>query len=323
MRAGLVGVLVAGLAGLAPAPAPAAVQTLVVPAASSSLPASWHQVFAVGYGRKKRLLGTSRGGDSGTLRIGPEYGAPGPDGSWWFLDAAKRRLAHYSAAGTYLGQVRIPRRLLVGGRYFQWQLPHVLANGWLVAQRLGPSGTFLLRLRGGRLDEVPVAGGRPVSLTYDDGKRLYGHVGRRRLVSVNPRTGAMKDVTAYRTPSGGRFTLTDDFDRGVIHVGSQVLRTRTGSGAVAHMGVEVRAGADDALHLFLVGSGDDHVSVQLVGAVSVAPSGAVSPVDPLPDPFSEADPGSPAHLVVAPGTSTPMLVYVLPDGVHVYARTGS
>jgi len=25
---------------------------------------------------------------------------------------------------------------------------------------------------------------------------------------------------------------------------------------------------------------------------------------------------------MAPGTSTPMLVYVMPDGVHVYGRTG-
>jgi hypothetical protein len=37
---------------------------------------------------------------------------------------------------------------------------------------------------------------------------------------------------------------------------------------------------------------------------------------------SEADPGSPAQLVMAPGSSTPMLVYVLDDGVHVYERTG-
>ncbi|HEX5088652.1 MAG TPA: hypothetical protein VFV89_12650 [Nocardioides sp.] len=323
MRAGLVGVLVAGLAGLAPAPAPAAVQTLVVPAASSSLPATWHEVFHVGYGRKKRLLGTSRGGDSGTLRIGPEYGAPGPDGSWWFLDAAKQRLAHYSRTGRYLGQVRIPQRLLVGGRYFQWQLPHVLANGWLVAQRLTPSGTSLLRLRDDRLDEIRVAGRRPASLTYDDGKRLYGYVGKHRLVSVNPRSGAMKAVAAYRTPSGSHFTLEDDFDHGSIRVGSTVLPTRTTSGAVAHVGLEARVGADDVLHLFLLGYGDDHESVQLVGGVSVTLAGVASAVDRLPNPFSEADPGSPAHLVVAPGSSTPMLVYVLPDGVHVYARTGS
>jgi hypothetical protein len=317
----LVAALVAVLAGPVPAPADAVPATLVVPAASSSLPATWHQVFAVGYGKRKALLGTSRGGDAGTLRIGPEYGAPGPDGSWWFLDAAKRRLAHYSGTGGYLGQVRIPRRLLVGGQYFQWQLPHVLANGWLVAQRLTPSGTFLLRLRNGRLDELRVAGHKLASLTYDDGKRIYGYVGRRRLVSVNPRTGRMKEVSAYRTPSGARFTLKVDFDRGELRTGTTVLQTRTASGAVAHTGVQARAGADDVLHLYLLGYGDDDESVQLAGAVSVTPSGAVSPVEALPNPFSPADPGSPAQLVMAPGSSTPLLVYVLADGVHVYARS--
>jgi hypothetical protein len=48
----------------------------------------------------------------------------------------------------------------------------------------------------------------------------------------------------------------------------------------------------------------------------------VAEVEALPDPFGEADPGSPAQLVMAPGASTPVLVYVLPDGVHIYERTG-
>jgi len=48
----------------------------------------------------------------------------------------------------------------------------------------------------------------------------------------------------------------------------------------------------------------------------------VSPVEALPNPLNESDPGSPAQLSMAPGSSTPMLVYVLPDGVHVYERSG-
>ncbi len=58
-------------------------------AAAAAMPEAWHERFVIGYGPGKALLGTSPGGDSGTLDIGPEYGAPGPDGSWWFLDAAK------------------------------------------------------------------------------------------------------------------------------------------------------------------------------------------------------------------------------------------
>jgi hypothetical protein len=315
----MVAVLAAGLLGLAAAPAPAAAQTLVVPAASSALPAAWHQVFVVHYGKRRALLGTSRGGDAGTLRIGPDYGAPGPDGSWWFLDAAKRRLAHYSTTGHYLGQVRIPRRLLVGGRYFQWQLPHVLANGWLVAARQGASGTFLLRLRGARLDEVSVSG--PAFFpTYDDGRRLYGFAGRT-LVSVNPRTGRSTEVSALRTPSGTPFSVSLGRRLKVtLPSGTQSFATVTASGARAHVGLQVRAGADDRLHLFLTGIGEDDESRQLVGYTSIGPSGTVAPVEAMPNPFSDADPGSPAQLVTVPGSSTPMLVYVLPDGVHVYAR---
>jgi hypothetical protein len=136
------------------------------------------------------------------------------------------------------------------------------------------------------------------------------------------RTGKATRVTSLRTPSGTHVSLKVDFDPGAIRIGSTVLQTRTASGAVAHVGIEARAGADDVLHLFLLGYGDDDESVQLVGAISVTPAGVVSPVDALPNPFSDADPGSPAQLVIAPKSSTPMLVYVLTDGVHVYERTG-
>jgi hypothetical protein len=321
LLAGLLGGLLATtlLSGGGPVPARSG-PALVVPAASKALPASWHQVFRVGFGNRRSLLGTAPGGDSGTLRIGPEYGAAGPDGSWWFLDAAKRRLAHYSATGHYLGQVRVPRRLLVGGRYFQWQLPHVLANGWLLAARQGAGGTHLLRLRGTELDEIAVRG-PTIFPVYDDGRRLYGYAGRR-LLSVNPRTGATKRVAQQRTPSGQPFSVSVgrrlEVDR---PAGSLTARLTTASGARAHVGLQVRAGADDTLHLFMTGLGEDDESVQLVGFTSLSPAGVLGPVEALPNPFSEADPGSPAQLVVAPGSSRPMLVYVLADGVHVYERS--
>ena len=57
------------------------------------------------YGDGEEELGTALGGDMGGLDLGPEYGAQAPDGSWWILDAAKRRLAHYSETGEYLGAV--------------------------------------------------------------------------------------------------------------------------------------------------------------------------------------------------------------------------
>ncbi len=312
-------------------PSPAAdgrdldVDELVVPAAAATMPAVWRELFVIAYGRGKELLGTAPGGDSGSLDLGPEYGAPGPDGSWWFLDAAKRRIAHYDSSGRFLDRVRVPRRLLVGGRYFQWQLPRVLADGTLVAARQAVENTWLLRVRDGRIDEIPVA--RSFGPTYDDGVSLYGFSDRGKPVVVDPTDGSMGRTSVYRTPSGTPFSISVSglglrLDLPGSDV-SQVLPASTSSGAPAHVGVQVRAGADDTLHLFLLGSGEDDESVQLVGATLVSPAGEVAEVEPLANPLTEADPGSPAQLVMAPGGSTPMLVYVLPDGVHVYEREDS
>ena len=89
---------------------------------------------------------------------------------------------------------------------------------------------------------------------------------------------------------------------------SRVLPVSTASGAKAHVGLQVRAGADDVLHVFMTGIGEDDESVQLVGYTSIDPDGAVAPVESMPNPFSPSDPGSPAQLVLAPGSSTPLLV---------------
>jgi hypothetical protein len=288
------------------------------------MPGTWRETFAVSYGPAVEQLGTSRGGEGGALRYGPESGAPAPDGSWWFLDVAKQRLAHYSSSGAFLDGVQVPPRMLEDGRYFQWQLPHVLANGTLVAFRLTSDAGAMLRLRNGVLDEVPLTA--MFSPTYDDGRLLYGTVADGApLATLDPDTGAVTSASTYRLPSGAAFTLTDNFDKGELKVDAATasvrLATVTSSGATAHMGVQMRGGADDSLHLFLAGAGDDDPSTQLVGYTRVDLSGAVTRPEPLTNPFSKADRGSPAQLAIAPGDSTPMLIYVLPDGVHVYRRT--
>jgi hypothetical protein len=291
------------------------------------MPEAWRERFDIGYGAGQALLGTSPGGDAGTLDIGPEYGAPGPDGTWRFLDYAKGRIAHYDAEGRYLDRIRIDRKLLVDGRYYQWQLPHVLADGTLVATRLSGTDTHLYRLREGIAHEVVVDG--EFVPTYDDGVSLFGFVGGTEIAVVDPGTGELQRVDTFTTPSGVPFALGMDFDRGRLRINlpdvgvSRSLPIRTASGAKAHVGIQVRAGADDTMHLFLVGAGEDDESVQLVGYTSISPTGVVSRVEPLTNPFSDSDPGSPAQLVMAPGSSSPMLVYVLEDGVHVYERTGT
>jgi hypothetical protein len=288
------------------------------------MPTTWREVFVVPYGSGHEKLGTSRGGEGGALRFGPESGAPARDGSWWFLDVGKLRLAHYDARGRFLGAVRVPPRLLVNGDAFQWTLPHVLLDGTLVAFRLTAGAGAMLRLRDGVLDEVPLSA--MFTPTYDDGRLLYGTVGRRaRLVTVDPDTGDIEPASAYQLPSGAAFTVDDDFDRGVLRVdtpaASSRLATVAPSGAVAHMGVQMRGGADDSVHLYLMGASNDRNAALLVGYIRIYRSGVVTKLEPLPSPASSADRGSPAQLVLAPGGSDPMLVYVMPDGVHVYRRT--
>jgi hypothetical protein len=295
------------------------VERLVVPAAAASLPDSWSESFVIPYGQGPALLGTSQGGDSGgTVLYGPEYGAAAPDGTWWFLDLAKDRIAHYDATGRYLGRVR---------NTTPSTLPHVLADGTFYAARYNTdTSSQLLRLRDGALDVVDVDGAFFPS--YDDGTSLFGDVDNE-MAEVNPASGVLERVDYFTTPPGARFAVHTDFDKGRLLVDlpdaavSRSLPIRTTSGDKAHVGIEVRAGADGVLHLFLSGYGDDDESGQLVGYTSISTSGAVSPVVGMPDPFSESDPGSPAHLVIAPGSSKPMLVYVLGDGVHVYERVGA
>lgn len=229
------------------------------------------------------------------------------------------------AGGSFLEAVRVPTRLLVNGDAFQWQLPHVLSDGTFVAFRLTAGAGAMLRLRDGVLDEVPLTA--MFSPSYDDGTLLYGTgAGGSALVTVDPDTGDIKRAPAYRLPSGAAFTLADDFDRGVLKVdaatGSVRLATVTSSGVTAHMGVQMRAGADDSLHLYLMGASDARNATQLVGYLRIDRSGKVTKLELLPSPISSADRGSPAQLVIAPEDSAPMLVYVMPDGVHVYRRTG-
>lgn len=291
------------------------------------MPTTWHEVFVVPYGPGHEQLGTSLGGERGApVYYGPEYGAPAPDGSWWFLDVGKLRLAHYDARGGFLDAVTVPPRLLVNGSAFQWQLPHVLADGTLVAFRLISSGgAAMLRLRDGVLEEAPLTA--MFSPTYDDGALLYGAVvDGAPLATLDPDTGKVEQASEYHLPSAAGFTLEDDFDNGVISVAtaewSVRMKTVTPSGVVAHMGVLIRAGADDSLHLYLMGQSFNRNAAQLVGYMRIDRFGGVSKLEPLLNPISSADRGSPAQLVIPPAGTTPMLVYVLADGVHVYQRSG-
>ena len=60
----------------------------------------------------------------------PRTGVQVADGTWWFLDRVKDRLAHFDGNGRYLGQVSIAEQVKSPGCLMEW--PVALADGSLV-----------------------------------------------------------------------------------------------------------------------------------------------------------------------------------------------
>lgn len=299
---------------------------LLLPSASEFGP-DWSEVLFIPYGEAEGELGTAPGGDMGSLDLGPEYGAQAPDGSWWMLDAAKRRLAHYSETGEYLGAIPMKPEHLTQGQYFQFQLPHILADGTLVAQRLGGGSTTLLLLEDGvtRLVSVPTDFG----LRFNDGTSLYGFSGEGRLLTrVDPYTGNPEEVDWFQTRAGTRFRLEIRGDQLSVELpdapGATVLSWRlayAGDPTIPAYGlVEVASGEDGTLFLYILGGTDSGVGGQLTGLLSISPDGVASPVEPTRDPFTPSDPGSPGQLGVRAGANMPWIMIVDTDGVRVFGR---
>jgi hypothetical protein len=92
-------------------------------------------------------------------------------------------------------------------------------------------------------------------------------------------------------------------------------------GGSAFLSLEVAAGEDGTLHLFILGFPERDESLQLAGYLTISSDGTLGPLEPVRDPFTPSDPGSPAHLGVRPGTSTPWLMFIDEDGVRVFRRS--
>ena len=73
---------------------------------------------------------------------------------------------------------------------------------------------------------------------------------------------------------------------------------------------------------YITGAPESDESLGVGGYLSISPLGVVSEVEPVRDPFSPSDPGSPARLGVTPGTATPWLMMIDEDGVRIYTRQG-
>ena len=273
-------------------------------------------------------LGSAPGGDNGSLTLGPEYGAQAPDGSWYVLDAAKKRIAHLGPKGVYLGAVAVPKSLLAGGIYFQYQLPRVLADGTLIAESQVGDTSRLLRVKGAAVTSVLTT--TAVVITADDGKVLYGFDRDNRLVSINPTSGKVTPVAWFHTQDGNRYRVTPAAGKITIELPDSQGRTKVvmpikaaGMSGTVHPSVELAAGANGDIHLLVLGISESNESLQLAGYATVTANGVASPMEQMRDPTSPADPGSPAHLGIRPGATQPFLVFVDPAGLRTYLRSGS
>jgi hypothetical protein len=299
-------------------------RTIVLRPAAKRMPETWKRSFVIPYGDGRKQLGTGLEGDGEGLRVGPNYGAQAPDGSWWFLDTHKYRLARYSSKGTFRQELRIPPKHLAGGQYFPHQLPRVLNDGTFLAGHVVDGGTNLLRAKNGRIDTVRL--NREAVFRTDDGRKLYGFDWDGPMVEANVKTGKVRDTNWFRTRSGERYrvTLTDGKLRVVLPDAKRPVdrtwKLTNDRGKPIQAQVQVASGTDGKLHLFLTGFEDRPGAPDLAGYTTISAKGKLGPIERVLSPFGESDPGSPSQLGVRPKSSTPWLMFIREDGVHVYQR---
>lgn len=300
-------------------------RTIVLQPAAKRMPKAWKQSFVIPYGDGRKQLGTGLEGDGEGLRVGPNYGAQAPDGSWWLIDTHKFRLARYSSKGTFRQELTIPPRHLVNGEYFPHRLPRVLDDGTFYAGHLAGGYTNLLRAKNGRIDTVRL--NREAEFRTDDGRKLYGFDWDGPMVEADVKSGKVRDTNWFRTRSGERYrvTLIDGKLRVVLPDAKRPVdrtwKLTNNKGKPIQAQVQVASGTDGRLHLFLTGFEDRPGAPDLAGYATISASGKLGPIERSLSPFGESDPGSPSQLGVRPRGRTPWLMFVREDGVHVYQRS--
>jgi hypothetical protein len=311
------------LVGSVPAAAVPQVTKTITLHAPSALNSSWGLVSAIGYGTAAAKLGTSLGGDGGGITYGPSYGTQTPDKTWWYLDVAKKRLAHYSKTGAYLGQVKVPTKYLDQGLYLQYQNPQALKNGSIVLMGTDVSGARLLVMsKTHHFTSVKLK--QWVSVHSTDGTSLYGFNTGDQTVRLNPTTGKITTVTWMRGQGGRRFSLAVGSGSVTIRRPGVTLKLKLVSAEhptkTPHPQLEATMGADGRLWVLISAivelSSTDYADA--VGLVSISASGHVSAVQPVRSLTSASDPADGLHLGIRYGGTKPWLMFIGTDAARVY-----
>ncbi len=289
------------------------------------LGSNWRRAARIPYGTAIERLGTSIGGDGDGILWGPSYGVQVPDRTWWYADAAKRRLAHYTNDGTYLGQVKLPPRHLGQGIHFQWQNPQALADGTVVLSSTAVDDPALLLLSpAGTLRKVALE--EFIAVRINDGRRLFGFGETGRLLRISPRTGTITRVPAFAGQGDHTFAITTAPGRLDLTRPGVNLRLRLSSadhpGLTVHPSIEVAMGASGRLWILLIGIVEVSAerSDTVIGLFNVDPVGAVSAVSRVRTPTSGSDPGDGFHLGLRHGGGRPTLMFVDTDALRVFRK---
>jgi hypothetical protein len=275
----LVAALLAGCEAAPPTPGPASGRTASPPAPSESSrtspgprvatrlpavvlvadlsrpPARWDRVAFVPFGRGSRRLGLVISRQLTPVPIVPPSFAVAPDGSLWFLDIVKHRLAHYSGSGAFLGAIGglqfdrfHPYAQDVGfggGRLHVLEARHRNAAALLrrVPGRLGPRIALTVGGRGiaaehfvSPLPRLSVEALGSVRATEPPTGGVVGDV------EVNGRTGAGTAVPAVLLADGQRLGI----EPLLIDDGQEVLVRHMGPSADSELPIRVRARGDPA-----------------------------------------------------------------------------
>jgi hypothetical protein len=185
----------------------------------------------------------------------------------------------------------------------------------------------LMRVADGTASQSLFAGAIPLQTT--DGELLFGFSVEDQLPrSLDPGELVPEVVDFFLARDGSRYmarvvedqVLVELPDAGVTRI--LQMRFAQDPEVPVRAGIEVDTGADGTLFILFYGAPESDESLGVGGFVSIDPQGMVSEAGPIVDPSSLSDPGSPSRLGVTPGTSTPWIMVVWEDGVHVFTKGG-